>query len=122
VLDYCYENGIGFISFSPLAQGVLTSKYLNKIPEGSRMSRSGSLKPQMLTPALHDYIDELNAASQQQGLTIAELALAWVQAQRGVTSVIVGASSVEQLACNLQSPGGIDPAAVPLPGKNVSLG
>ncbi|MDE6459426.1 MAG: aldo/keto reductase [Paramuribaculum sp.] len=122
VLDYCYENGIGFISFSPLAQGVLTSKYLNKIPEGSRMSRSGSLKPQMLTPALHDYIEELNAASQQQGLTIAELALAWVQAQRGVTSVIVGASSVEQLACNLQSPGGIDPAAVPLPGKNVSLG
>lgn len=122
VLDYCRENGIGFIAFSPLAQGVLTNKYLHEIPEGSRMSRNGSLKPQMFNQPLHDYIAELNSAAEQKGLSIAELALSWVQTQKGVTSVIVGASSVEQLARNLQSSGDIDTSCIPFPDKNVKLG
>ncbi len=122
VLDYCVENGIGFISFSPLAQGVLTDKYLNDIPEGSRMSRNGSLRPQMFTPELHAYIESLSAASKQMGMSTAELALSWVQSQRGVTSVIVGASSVEQLDCNLRSRGSIDTSCVPVADKNVRLG
>ena len=122
VLDYCVENGIGFISFSPLAQGVLTNKYLRDIPAGSRMSRNGSLKPQMLNRELHAYIEKLGEAAGQMGVSIAELALSWVQSQRGVTSVIVGASSVEQLACNLHSCGSIDTSCVPVPDKNVKLG
>ena len=122
VLDYCRENGIGFIAFSPLAQGVLTNKYLHEIPEGSRMSRNGSLKPQMFNQPLHDYIAELNSAAEQNGLSIAELALSWVQTQKGVSSVIVGASSVEQLARNLQSSGDIDTSCIPFPDKNVKLG
>lgn len=122
VLDYCMEKGIGFISFSPLAQGVLTDKYLNNIPAGSRMSRNGSLKSQMLNQELHAYIEELDAAARQKGMSTAELALSWVQSQKGVTSVIVGASSVEQLACNLHSSGSIDTSWVPVPDKNVKLG
>ena len=107
VLDYCAGHGIGFISFSPLAQGLLTDKYLNEIPSGSRMWRNGSLKSQVLTPALHDYLAGLNDMAADKGMSLAEMALSWVQAQKGVTSVIVGASSVEQLVRNLQSRGDI---------------
>ena len=107
VLDYCAGHGIGFISFSPLAQGLLTDKYLNEIPSGSRMWRNGSLKSQVLTPALHDYLAGLNEMAADKGMSLAEMALSWVQAQKGVTSVIVGASSVEQLVRNLQSRGDI---------------
>jgi Predicted oxidoreductases (related to aryl-alcohol dehydrogenases) len=107
VLNYCAGHGIGFISFSPLAQGLLTDKYLNEIPSGSRMWRNGSLKSQVLTPALHDYLAGLNDMAADKGMSLAEMALSWVQAQKGVTSVIVGASSVEQLVRNLQSRGDI---------------
>lgn len=107
VLNYCGGHGIGFISFSPLAQGLLTDKYLNEIPSGSRMWRNGSLKSQVLTPALHDYLAGLNDMAADKGMSLAEMALSWVQAQKGVTSVIVGASSVEQLVRNLQSRGDI---------------
>ncbi len=107
VLDYCAGHAIGFISFSPLAQGLLTDKYLNEIPSGSRMWRNGSLKSQVLTPALHDYLAGLNDMAADKGMSLAEMALSWVQAQKGVTSVIVGASSVEQLVRNLQSRGDI---------------
>ncbi len=107
VLDYCAGHGIGFISFSPLAQGLLTDKYLNEIPSGSRMWRNGSLKSQVLTPALHNYLAGLNDMAADKGMSLAEMALSWVQAQKGVTSVIVGASSVEQLVRNLQSRGDI---------------
>ena len=96
VLDYCAENGIGFISFSPLAQGLLTSRYLNGIPEDSRMSRAGSLKAEMLTPELIEYLNKLNGIAVERGESLATMALAWILAQRGVTSVLVGARTPEQ--------------------------
>ena len=102
VLDYCAEHGIGFISFSPLAQGLLTDRYLNGIPEGSRMTQGRFLKQDMLTPELLAYLKRLNSIAEERGETLAEMALAWILAQRGVTSVLVGASSVGQLAKNLK--------------------
>ena len=102
VTDYCADNGIGFISFSPLAQGLLTSRYLNGIPEGSRMSRGGSLKPGMLTPELVEYLNTLNAIATERGESLATMSLAWVLAQRGVTSVIVGARTSEQFQESLK--------------------
>lgn len=102
ILDYCAENGIGFISFSPLEQGLLTDKYLNEIPSGSRMSRETSLRSSRLTPELREHLNLLNREAAQRGESLAEMALAWVLAQRGVTSLIVGVSSVTQLECNMR--------------------
>ena len=102
VLDYCHDNGIGFISFSPLAQGLLTDRYLNGIPADSRMAQEGSLKHTTLTPELLAYIRKLNAEAKGQNMTLAEKALAWILEQRGVTSVLVGASSPEQLERNMR--------------------
>jgi L-glyceraldehyde 3-phosphate reductase len=101
ILDYCADNGIGFISFSPLAQGLLTDRYLNGIPEESRMSKGRFLKKEMLTPELLAKLKEWNAEAEAQGLKLSERALRWILEQRGVTSVLVGASSPEQLARNL---------------------
>ena len=103
ILDYCAENGIGFISFSPLAQGLLTDRYLNDIPTDSRMSRNKSLKADMLTPELLAKLRHLNDIAAQRDESLAAMALAWILEQKGVTSVLVGASSVEQLAKNMQS-------------------
>lgn len=103
ILDYCADNGIGFISFSPLAQGLLTDKYLDTIPAGSRMSRETSLPSSRLTPELREHLRQLNAQAAERGETLAEMALAWVLAQRGITSVLVGASSVKQMECNMRS-------------------
>ena len=102
VVDYCADNGIGLISFSPLAQGLLTARYLNGIPEGSRMSRAGSLKAEMLTPELQCYLNELNAIAAERGESLATMSLAWILAQRGVTSVLVGARTPEQLRESLK--------------------
>ncbi len=102
ILDYCAENGIGFISFSPLAQGLLTDKYLNSIPAGSRMSRESSLTSDRLTTELHDKLINWNVAAADRGETLAEMSLAWVLAQKGTTSVLVGASSVGQLETNMK--------------------
>ncbi len=102
ILDYCADNGIGFISFSPLAQGLLTDKYLKDIPSGSRMSRETSLPSARLTPELRDHLNRLNAEAAERGETLAEMSLAWVLAQRGITSVLVGASSVAQMECNMR--------------------
>jgi len=102
ILDYCDAHGIGFVSFSPLAQGLLTDRYINGIPEGSRMTKSRHLTPDRLTPQLLQHLRELNAKAQAQGETLADAALAWVLAQRGITSVLVGASSVQQLQTNLR--------------------
>ena len=101
-LDYCREHGIGFISFSPLAQGLLTDRYLNGIPADSRMAQEGSLKHTALTPELLARLKELNAEAQRNGMTLAERALAWILEQQGVTSVLVGASSPEQLERNMK--------------------
>lgn len=103
VLDYCQSYGIGFISFSPLAQGLLTDRYLNGIPEGSRMTKGKFLKKDMLTPELLTYLRKLNDIAEGRGETLAEMALAWILHQKGVTSVVCGASSPEQLAKDLKA-------------------
>lgn len=102
ILDYCHSHGIGFISFSPLAQGLLTDRYLNGIPADSRMAQEGSLKHTALTPELLARLKELNAEAGRNGMTLAEKALAWILEQQGVTSVLVGASSPEQLERNMK--------------------
>ena len=101
ILDYCYDNGIGFIAFSPLAQGLLTDRYLNGIPKDSRMAQGRFLKEEQLTPELMQYLMKLKADADATGQSMAERALRWVLEQRGITSVLVGASSTEQLAKNL---------------------
>ena len=102
ILDFCADNGVGFISFSPLAQGLLSDRYLNGIPQESRMAKGKFLKESMLTDDLLQQIRTYNEQAQQRGETLAEMALAWILAQRGVTSVLVGASSTEQLQKNLK--------------------
>ncbi len=102
ILDFCAQEGVGFIAFSPLAQGLLTDRYLNGIPSDSRMSKGKFLKESMLTPELLAQLREYNAQAQSQGKTLAESALAWILAQNGVTSVLVGASSTSQLEKNLR--------------------
>lgn len=102
ILDFCADNGIGFIAFSPLAQGLLTDRYLNGIPQDSRMAKGESLTQKMLTPQLLELLHNYNQIAQERGETLAEMALAWVLAQNGVTSVLVGASSTEQLKKNIQ--------------------
>ncbi len=101
ILDFCHQQGVGFISFSPLAQGLLTDRYLNGIPEGSRMTKGRFLKPEMLTPELLERLRELNRQASLRNETLAEMALSWILEQQGVTSVLVGASSTTQLAKNL---------------------
>lgn len=102
IIDYCAEHGIGFISFSPLAQGLLTDRYLHGIPEGSRMSKEKFLRHDMLTPELLEHLQQLNKQAEESRETLAEMALSWILQQKGVTSVLVGASSVEQLEKNLK--------------------
>ena len=105
ILDLCREAGVGFISFSPLAQGLLTDRYLNGIPEDSRMSKGKFLKPEMLTEEILGKIRAWNAVAQKRGENLAEMALAWILHQKGVTSVLVGASSTQQLQKNLKCVG-----------------
>lgn len=102
ILDYCQEHGIGFISFSPLAQGLLTDRYLNGIPSDSRMAKEHFLKHSTLTPELLEQLRAWNQQAGERGETLAEMALAWILQQKGVTSVLVGASSTEQLGKNLK--------------------
>jgi len=104
ILDFCATNKVGFIAFSPLAQGLLTDHYLDgQVPEGSRMSRSIFLPKSRLTPELLKQLQTWNAEAISKGMPLAEYALKWVQAQRAVTSVLVGASRVEQLQANISS-------------------
>lgn len=103
-LSTAAEYGSGFIAFSPLAQGLLTDKYLTGIPEGSRAARtSGFLQRSQVTPEKVEMARRLNELAALRGQTLAEMALAWVLRDERVTSVIVGASSVEQLADNLRA-------------------
>jgi L-glyceraldehyde 3-phosphate reductase len=95
------DVGAGCIAFSPLAQGMLTGKYLDGIPEGSRASQDKSLSPDLLTDEALTHIRALNEIAQQRGQTLAQLALAWALRDRRVTSVLIGASSVDQLDQNL---------------------
>ena len=102
ILSFCREVGVGFVSFSPLAQGLLTNKYLNGVPAHSRMEQNLFLQKKVLTPELLAYLKHLNSLASDRQESLAEMALAWVLAQKGVTSVIIGASSVEQLAQNIK--------------------
>lgn len=102
IVDNAAENGVGFISFSPLAQGLLTNRYLNGIPDDSRMAHDPRfLRSEMLTPELLCKIKKLNALAMERGESLAAMALAWVLQNPKVTSVIIGASSPEQLRHNL---------------------
>ena len=102
LLDVLGEEGVGCITFSPLAQGMLTDKYLDGIPEGSRATREvGSLSPDLLTDEALDRIRALNEIAAQRGQTLAQMALAWTLRDDRVTSTLIGASSVTQLEENV---------------------
>ena len=101
LLDALGELGVGCICFSPLAQGVLTDRYLDGIPEGSRASRSGSMSPDHLNEETMAKVRALNEVARERGQTLAQLALAWTLRDPRMTSTLVGASSVEQLEQNL---------------------
>lgn len=103
ILKQVQKNGTGFIAFSPLAQGLLTDRYINGIPADSRMAQGNTLKEDVLTPHLLQKLKRLNELAQQRGQTLAEMSLAWLLKDEQVTSVIVGASSVGQLADNLKA-------------------
>lgn len=98
LLQTLKEEGIGCIAFSPLAQGLLTDKYLGGIPEGSRASKAhGFLKPDHITGDRIAKVQKLNSLAQQRGQTLAQMALAWVLRHEGMTSVLIGASKVSQI-------------------------
>ena len=97
LLDTLTATGTGCIAFSPLAQGMLTDKYLHGVPEGSRASQGKSLSPDLLTEANLGHVAALNEIANGRGQTLAQLAIAWVLRSDAVTSALVGASSVEQL-------------------------
>ena len=101
ILQLCHESGVGFIAFSPLEQGLLTDRYLKGIPADSRMSKGIFLREEMLTPELLEKIRKWNDEAVKEGKTLAAKSLQWILEQQGVTSVLVGASSVEQLERNL---------------------
>jgi L-glyceraldehyde 3-phosphate reductase len=101
LLDVLEEEGIGCIPFSPLAQGLLTNKYLNGIPEGSRATREVFLKKEDVDSA-HEKIVKLNEIAQSRGQSLAQMALGWVLKDKRITSVLIGASSVNQIDDNVE--------------------
>lgn len=104
VLPLAAENGVGFIGFSSLAQGLLSDKYLNGIPENSRAALShGFLKKEQITDELVERIKKLNAIALERGQTLAQMALAWCFHQSQVNSLIIGTSSVKQLQDNIDA-------------------
>jgi L-glyceraldehyde 3-phosphate reductase len=101
LLDVVGHEGVGCIAFSPLAQGMLTDRYLGGVPADSRAARGVFLKPDMLTEQNMTHIRALNAMAQRRGQTLAQMALSWALRDQRVTSVLIGASSVAQLDQNL---------------------
>jgi L-glyceraldehyde 3-phosphate reductase len=108
LLDVLGEKGIGCIAFSPLAQGLLTDKYLKGIPENSRASKAEFLKPEHITEDKIKIIVALNDIAQQRNQSLAQMALAWLLKDNRITSVLIGASSVEQLHNNIDALMNID--------------
>ena len=109
LLDVLEENGIGCIPFSPLAQGLLTSRYLKTIPEDSRMAKPhGFLKRDAFTEEKKKAITGLNELAQKRGQSLAQMSLAWLLKDKRITSVLIGASSVKQLEDNLQTLNNLD--------------
>ncbi len=103
ITAFCEQEGIGFISFSPLAQGLLSDRYLSGIPSGSRMTKEHFLRSEMLTSELHEHLSKLNAEANAEGMTLSEKALSWVLSQPAVTSALVGVSCKEQLLKNIKA-------------------
>lgn len=107
LLDTLQNNGVGCIAFTPLAQGLLTGKYLNGIPQDSRMHREGNkvrgLTPKMLTEANLNNLRLLHEMAQQRGQSMTQMALSWLLKDERVTSVLIGASRAEQLEENVQA-------------------
>lgn len=101
LLDTCGELGVGAICFTPLAQGLLTDKYVHGIPADSRAAQNGSLKREWFTPELQSSLVSLNEIAAGRGQSLAQLALAWVLRNPVVSSALVGVSSVAQLRANL---------------------
>lgn len=101
LLDVLEEEGAGCIAFSPLAQGMLTDRYLDGVPEGSRASQGRFLTREMLTEENMRHIRTLNGIAEGRGQSLAQMALAWALRDRRVTSVLIGASSVRQLEDSL---------------------
>jgi L-glyceraldehyde 3-phosphate reductase len=103
LLDELEEQGMGCIAFTALAQGLLTDKYLNGVPEDSRAARGGSLPPEHLDEAVLERVRSLHEIAQSRGQKLAQMALQWALRDPRVTSLVVGASSVEQLDVNLDA-------------------
>jgi L-glyceraldehyde 3-phosphate reductase len=104
LLDVLGNNGVGCIPFSPLAQGMLTDKYLNGIPADSRVATSGIfLNESHITPEKIETLKQLDAIAQQRGQKLAHMALSWLLKDRRVTSVLIGASRPDQVTDSLQS-------------------
>ena len=103
VLDLAVAAGSGFVAFSPLAQGLLSGRYLEGIPAGSRMSEDRTLHRDVLTPEMSARLRALNDLARQRGQTLAEMSLAWLLRDGRVTSVIIGASSAAQIGENLRA-------------------
>jgi L-glyceraldehyde 3-phosphate reductase len=101
LLDTLEQVGAGCIAFSPLAQGMLTDKYLDGIPEGSRASQGKSLSKSLLTEETLAHVRTLNDIAKQRGQSLAQMALTWTLRDPRVTSALIGASSVEQLEDSL---------------------
>ena len=108
LLEVLGDEGVGCIVFSPLAQGMLTDKYLDGVPEGSRASRHGSLSPDLITDQTLAKIRGLNEIAARRGQTLAQMAIAWTLRDPRVTSALVGASSVEQLDANVAAVDNLD--------------
>ena len=108
VVPLCQKEGVGQIVWSPLAQGVLTGKYLDGVPAGSRASLNGSLARDQMTPQMLAHVRALNEMAKSRGQTLAQMALSWVLRDSRVTSALIGASSVAQLEENLAAAGHSD--------------
>ena len=109
LLDVLEREGVGCIAFSPLAQGMLTGKYLDGIPEDSRIKSDGRfLTEDMLTPERLDHIRRLSEIAQERGQSLAQMAIAWTVRDERVTSALIGASSVKQLEENVAAIDDID--------------
>lgn len=108
LLEVLEKDGVGCIPFSPLAQGLLTDRYLHGIPDGSRASKpSGFLKAEQITQDKLDKINKLNTIAQRRGESLAQMALSWLLKDRRITTVLIGASSVAQLDNNLGALGNL---------------
>ena len=101
IVHQAKENGVGFTAFSPLEQGILTDRYLNGIPEGSRASIGKFLKPERITPELVAKLERLNSVASKRGQTLTQMSLAWLLKDSSVASVIIGSSSVGQIRDSL---------------------